>query len=133
MPAPALRRNWPGLIALMLTLAIAVAICWATLTPVRAPTGLPGNDKAYHFIAFAILALPCAVLAPRWLIALVPLALLFGAMIEVIQPMVGRERELADFSADALGSAFGAAVGLFLIRAPILFGLRSRRAKLHTD
>ncbi|WP_204114937.1 VanZ family protein [Shimia biformata] len=133
MPAPSIRPHWPSLIALAMTLTIAAMICWATLTPVRAPSGLPGNDKAYHFIAFAMLSLPCAILSPRWLVALIPLALVFGAMIEVIQPMVGRERELADFSADSLGAACGAALGIFLIRKPVLFFLRARRAKLHTD
>lgn len=105
--------------ALGLTALLAVAICYLTLTPVRAPAGLPGNDKLYHFIGFAALALPCAVLHPRSLLWVIPSTLVLGAAIEVIQPFVGRARELADFTADASGAAAGAAVGLLFVRLPL--------------
>jgi len=48
-----------------------------------------------------------------------PIALLFGGAIELIQPYLGRGGELADFAADAAGIVFGAALGL-AIRAVLL-------------
>lgn len=73
-----------------------------------------GSDKLYHFIAFAALVFPCALLFARTLIWLLPAAMLFGGAIELIQPYVGRGRELADFGADVVGLLIGAVLGLTL-------------------
>ncbi|GHF33450.1 VanZ family protein [Seohaeicola zhoushanensis] len=101
-------------LALAATAAIAVAIAVTTLMPVSGRPGPPGMDKIAHWLAFALLALPLAVAAPRSLVWLLPLSLAYGGAIELIQPHVGRSRELADFLADAAGSATGALVGMLL-------------------
>lgn len=97
--------------SVLLTVALATLIVVLTLTP-PVQTGMPaGSDKAYHFLAFTALALPLAVVRPRWSGWLFVLFAVFGAAIEVIQPYVGRSRELADLLSDMMGIAFGMVVG----------------------
>jgi VanZ family protein len=104
--------------ALIITLVFAFVIAWLTLSPPtpRQAGFLP--DKASHFIAFAALALPCAMFYARSLKWIMPLAVMFGAAIELIQPSVGRSAEGWDFLADCLGLAAGTVTGL-TIRAYI--------------
>lgn len=105
-------------IALIATLILAGVIAWLTLSP---PTPSQAGflpDKASHFIAFAALALPCAIFYARSLKWIMPLAILFGAAIELIQPSVGRSAEGLDFLADCFGLAAGTIIGL-TIRAYI--------------
>ena len=99
-------------LALVLTLALAVVIGITTLAPIPSEPRLPSNDKFMHYIAFAVLVLPCAILTPRLLILIAPAALIYGGLIEMIQPYVGRERELLDFVADGIGILCGGAAGL---------------------
>ncbi|RFP88254.1 VanZ family protein [Rhodobacteraceae bacterium 63075] len=99
-------------------------IAWATLTPnPRAPDlNSPLSDKAYHVMAFAGLVFPTALLYARSLIWILPLAVVFGVAIELVQPFFGREAEAGDVLADLIGIGVGTVIGLFL-RA-----LRRRRA-----
>jgi len=62
--------------------------------------------------AFAALTFPCALIYRRAVRWIVPSALLFGILIELIQPQVGRMGEIADFYADALGAMLGLGQGL---------------------
>lgn len=104
--------------ALVLTLLIGAAIGWFTLTPPGQTGGpLPLTDKQLHALAFGLLVLPVALARPRALLWLAPLALAYGAAIELIQPSVGRTSEWADLLADALGIAL--ACGLGFIRSRI--------------
>jgi hypothetical protein len=50
----------------------------------------------------------------RHLVWILPLALIFGGAIELIQPNFEREASWADFQADLLGIAAGAIFGLAL-------------------
>jgi VanZ family protein len=112
-----LRARQPILLAWGLTLAFAIAIIGMTLTPPSGAAGLWAvNDKLAHALGFAVLVLPMAVLHPRGLWTVIPMALALGATIEVVQPMVGRGRELADLLADAAGIVAGTAAGLALHR-----------------
>lgn len=107
-------------LALMVTAALAGVIGWLTLTPLPF-AGPPGGDKAHHLLAFAALVLPAAVLRPGWAPALLVFAAGFGAMIEMVQPHVGRAGEIGDLLADLLGAVLGAlgggAIGRRLDRA----------------
>ena len=102
-------------LALAATALLALVIAFLTLTPqpVRPPSP-HGWDKLYHLVAFAALAFPAALLYTRSLVWVVPAALLFGGAIELIQPHVGRSREIADFLADGLGVGIGVILGLVL-------------------
>lgn len=114
-------------LAVFATTILAALIAYLTLTPPRLETsdGLL-SDKAYHMIAFAALVFPGALLYVRSLAWLIPAALVFGAAIELVQPLVGRSAELADFVADVVGVACGLALGLIMRMWRIKF-LRSQK------
>ena len=110
---PSSKRRARRALAYGLTAMLALVISVLTLLPPAAL--LPhsgGADKLYHFIAFAGLMLPIAILRPLALVWMIPAALLFGGGIEIIQPFVNRGFELADFWADAVGVLAGSAIGL---------------------
>jgi len=87
-----------------LTLLIALGLCVTTLSPAVPSVGPPGSDKLQHFIGFALLALPLAYARPQWGLRIVVCVFAFGALIEVIQPSVGRSAEWADLAADMAGA-----------------------------
>ena len=98
------------------TIIIAVVIGLATLTPVDELTAVSGSDKLYHFISFAILTLPIAVIRPKALRVILILSVGYGGAIEVLQPLVDRNCELADFLADVGGVAIGMAMSKAFVR-----------------
>ncbi|PSK81535.1 hypothetical protein CLV79_1153 [Limimaricola soesokkakensis] len=102
--------------ALALTLLLALVIGVLTLIPLNVPQAMPGSDKHHHLIAFAALALPTAALAPRLLWGLLPALALYGVLIEVLQPFVGRSGDQRDALADGLGLITGSGLGLLLYR-----------------
>lgn len=98
-----------------LTLLIAVSIGVITLMPqVPGPAGIPGIDKVFHFVAFAILVMPMAWSSGSNWPYIVLLALVFGGIIELIQPNFGRSASWWDFLMDGLGAVFGAQLALRL-------------------
>ena len=101
-------------IAVILTLSLATAIVVLALIPLPAAPPVPGSDKTHHFIAFGTLVLPAALLAPRALWWVVPLAVIEAGLIEIVQPHVNRLREWADFTAGLWGVAAGTIAGLAL-------------------
>lgn len=100
----------------LLTLPVVVAVTFATMMPGSCASGAPGSDKLHHMLAFAALTLPTALIRPRWAIWAVLATVAYGGMIEVIQPWVGRMRELADLRADAIGAVGVAVAGVVLNR-----------------
>lgn len=111
-------RRGRARLSLLLTIFLALGVGAATLLPSALPLSadLPGNDKLHHLVGFAVLALPTATLAPRLTWGVLPLLALYGGLIEVVQPWVGRERDLFDLSADLLGLLVGLGLGLLLHR-----------------
>jgi len=111
--------------SLALTAILATVIALATLTPLAelAPKP-PGGDKFHHFVAFAALTLPTALLYPRALIWLLPTAIAYGGCLELIQPYVNRWGEWGDFVADSLGAILGVVLGLSLRFAYSLMATR---------
>ena len=104
-------------LALLATTTLAVVIAYLTLTP-QQPETIDGvlSDKAYHVMAFAALIFPGALLYLGSLVWLIPATLIFGAVIELVQPLVGRSAEVADFVADIVGVACGLVFGLTMRR-----------------
>ena len=99
-----------------LTVLLALIIAGLTLTPMPppGPPGMPGIDKVAHLLAFAALAAPLAWRYPgHWWIVVMG-ALAYGGLIEIVQPHVGRSRELADLLADGTGAFVGAWVSAWI-------------------
>ena len=76
------------------------------------------SDKLGHLIAYAVLTLLLVLslsvdrrVPPRFWVAVMAL-LLYGGLIEVLQHYIGREFDLADMAANAIGVIVGAGVGI---------------------
>ncbi len=103
--------------SILLTTGIAVGIAVATLMPPLESDQPAGSDKLYHVLAFGVLAFPLTTIRPRWSPWLFILFSAYGAVIELIQPYVGRSREVADLVADMAGVVCGMVLGLCASRA----------------
>ncbi len=117
-----LRRVTIGVTA---TLTLALVIAVLTLAPMPSG-GPPGSDKLYHALAFGALAFPLPLVRPRMAIYVFLCVLVYGGVIELIQPYFGRSAEWADFWADGLGAALGATAGA-LLSGRVLAATRRRR------
>ena len=114
-------RIWP-MTSIIMTAMIAILIGYLTLTKIDVPPALTGSDKWQHAIAFAALAFPISVLHPKWLLLGAPAFIAFGGAIEIIQPYVGRDRDILDWRADIVGVILGCAIGC------VIHLLRSKRS-----
>jgi len=112
-----LYRRTVKALAVTATVTLGLTISWLTLTPQDLPKvdTLP-VDKLAHVAAFAALILPSAILRPRFLWWIFPLAALLGFSIELIQPYVGRSQEWMDVVADCVGLFVGTGLGLMIRR-----------------
>ena len=97
------------------TIIIAFAIGLATLTPVETLPNVSGSDKLYHLISFAILTLPIAIIRPNAMWIILSLSIAYGGAIEVLQPLVNRNCEMADLFADTCGAMLGILAGKLLL------------------
>ena len=98
---------------LLLSFGLAATIAALTLMPQASmPVGPQGVDKLYHMVAFAALIFPTAMLWPKSCLRFGCLAILYGGLIEAIQPIFGRSADMSDFWADGLGVAMGIFLGL---------------------
>lgn len=110
-----MRRISTGTLTCGLTLLIAILIAALTLLPMpQVGIAAPGSDKLHHFLAFLALALPGSFYRPATALWLIPMTMLFGGAIEVLQPLVGRHLAAGDFLADAMGALLGAGIGAVL-------------------
>jgi VanZ family protein len=98
---------------LLLSFGLAATIAALTLMPQASmPAGPQGVDKLYHMVAFAALIFPTVLLRPTWCLRFGCLAILYGGIIEAIQPVFGRSADMSDFWADGLGVAMGIFLGV---------------------
>ena len=97
------------------TIAIAFAIGLAALTPVETLPDVSGSDKLYHLISFAILTLPIAVIRQKAMCVILSLSIAYGGAIEIIQPLVNRNCEMAYLFADTCGAVLGILGGKLLL------------------
>lgn len=112
-------------LAIALTITLAVVIAVLTLARVPVPAGIGGSDKLHHLLGFAALALPVACVRPRWALGMALILAAYGGVIELVQPHVGRSRELADWLADLAGVGLGTLAGVVANRlARMVLGLR---------
>ncbi len=84
---------------------LALVVTAGLLAPMSGVSGpkITGLDKIIHFALFFILVLPALVVAPRIWVWVVPVAIVYGGIIEIIQPYFGRGMEFGDFIANTLG------------------------------
>ena len=94
-----------------LSVVVGVVVTAMLLVPASDIPGphIEGLDKVIHFAMFFLLVLPALTFAPSSWVWVVPLAIFYGGMIEIIQPYFGRGMEFGDFVANTLGvvSALG--------------------------
>jgi VanZ family protein len=99
-----------------------IAVIALSLTP--HPESILGRfslyDKAEHFAAYVLLSFFATRSIGRRdalsLAVAIAACAAFGGLIEIIQPYVGRSRELADFLVDLGGAAVGAAIASCMMR-----------------
>lgn len=87
-----------------LILVVLLALLLGPATSVESDA--PGIDKVAHFFAFGFVLWSFGVLFPK--LSRVQLAIgavLFGALTEILQGMVGRDADIIDLMADSLGIA----------------------------
>ena len=116
------------------TAAVAVTIVVLSLLPLPQPQ-LPGVDYmdkilhalAYLCLSFLLFASQLPGPRPRLVLVAVFGSLLLGGLIELIQPLTLRQRELADLAADLAGAAAGALLALALVGPLKRLLLRARR------
>jgi len=103
------RNRWFHRTAMAVTTLIALVIAGLTLAPSVSPppASLDLSDKAYHAIAFATLVIPASIVFSGHVAWIASAVFLYGAAIEVVQPLVGRDAELADMAANSIGILIG--------------------------
>lgn len=102
------------------TIGFWIAIFIATHIPADRLPDVPGSDKTAHFIAYFILAgllyVSTRLTNPSrtWLGAtVIAIAMIYGAIDELLQPLVGRHGDIDDWLYDVVG----ATTAVFLLAA----------------
>jgi VanZ family protein len=80
---------------------------------------VPGLDKLAHLLAFGAVAAPLAWRFPQHWVRVALLVLVYGGVIEIVQPAFGRGAEWGDLLADGIGAFGGAFMAARLRRAAI--------------
>ena len=101
--------------------AVLLAVLGLSLNPrpetVLGP--LTAYDKAGHFAAYTVLAFFALRVFPRRglreLVLVVGACAALGGAIEIIQPYVGRHKDIFDFLVDLGGALAGAVVSFFVL------------------
>jgi len=95
----------------------AVAITDLSLSP-SAPSARGGNDKLAHLLAYAAIAFLLVLSARRspnrflHVLTVLGVTIVYGIVIEFVQQFTGREFDVVDMAANALGAVIGTVAGL---------------------
>ena len=101
----------------LIVVSLAATIAFFSLYSIHLPTAAPaGSDKVAHFTAYLVLVLTAAILRPKSIAFYTASAILYGTLIELVQPTFGRQNELLDFVANSLGAISGGAIGVTVTR-----------------
>jgi hypothetical protein len=98
-----------------LALLLGLVLAGLTLMPGSSVPAAPGGDKLHHLLAFGSLAFVGVLGWPRRWVWVVAAVSLYGGMIELIQPHVGRSGEWGDWVADTLGALLGGLLALGVV------------------
>ena len=106
------RRN----IDLYTTFIMAFTMAVLSFMPVESLPESNVSDKWQHAVAFLVLVLPLSICRPHLALKVAVVALVFGAMIEILQPYFNRFSEFLDFINDGVGVVAGVFFGRFMRR-----------------
>jgi VanZ family protein len=127
------------LIFWLLTAAYWVTLCVLTHLPPRDVPQVQVDDKLQHFLSYGLLAgmttMAVWVTFPRrrWLVwAVLGVGLVYGAIDEQTQTLVGRTCELGDWIADAAGTVAGVLPVVILQRLVSVPPRRRRETRVRT-
>ncbi len=114
----AILRKRLQLLAICLFLPAIALVSWGELASAAAAAEAHFWDKSLHFIAyFGLAGLLCLALkGDRRVLTATVLIALFGAVLEILQGLTGRDPSAADELANVLGAATGAATGWLILR-----------------
>ena len=98
----------------LVTIFLLLVIAFLSLYPLPKLPEFPGTDKTHHLVAYFFLALPSGLKKPNKWVLYICLFIIFGGVIEMIQPYVNRYGEWLDFFTNTIGVIFGFFVGLTL-------------------
>ncbi|HMQ00348.1 MAG TPA: hypothetical protein PKC24_11250 [Cyclobacteriaceae bacterium] len=101
---------------LLLTVLLLLTVTGLSLYPSSSVPQMPGTDKLHHMLAYAALAFPVSFAKPKNYVWILLGLLAWSGAIELIQPLVNRLDEWADFFANAAGIAVGFIAGTLLDR-----------------
>jgi VanZ family protein len=104
-----IQQQWKSI-----TVFLLLAITVLSLYPLSKLPEFPGTDKTHHLVAYFCLALPLGLRNPNKRILFIFAFIIFGGIIEMIQPYVNRYDEWLDFFANTIGVIFGVFTGLIL-------------------
>lgn len=100
----------------ILAAVAAALILVASLVPVTPPADRPGLDKIEHLAAYVLLGFLLFLATGRRGAAVVLVSIglctAYGGLIEILQPLFGRSRELADGIVDFAGASVGSLLGV---------------------
>lgn len=99
-----------------ITASVFVVVTALSLMPLPELPPVPGGDKSHHLIAYAVLVLPVVLRKPRRYFWVILMILLWGGVIELIQPYVNRYGEWYDFGANSAGVIVGWVLGNWVLR-----------------
>jgi VanZ family protein len=102
------KSGWIVRGACALTLLFAVVLLWAFLTPIAQMPKVPDiSDYIWHISIFAALVIPLCTTLPNQRMKTAIAAIIFGTIIEFIQPYFGRGFEVHDLVSNTLGVGAG--------------------------
>ncbi|MDA8755378.1 VanZ family protein [Candidatus Pseudothioglobus singularis] len=89
-------------------------VAFLSLYPLPELSEFQGTNKTYHLVAYFLLALPSGLKKPNKWVLSIYLFIIFGGVIEMIQPYINRYGEWLDFFSNTIGVIFGFFVGVIL-------------------
>ena len=96
------------------TIFLLLVIAFLSLYPLPKLPEFQGTDKTYHLVAYFLLELALGLKKPNKWVLFIFLFIIFGGVIEMIQPYVNRYGEWWDFFANTIGVISGFFVGVIL-------------------
>ena len=102
----------------LVVLIYAALLIVITLVPWSVTDGVGRVDFLMHFASWSVLSFLTSIAVRRRVRSPIRIAvsasigaIIFGVLIEILQPLTGRTSDVADLAADAIGAIAGALLG----------------------